>query len=299
MQNFDSMEERILNVVCNDYKNKFGKKLIIQQKRSVGGGCISHSAQLTTTQGTFFLKWNQYVEADLFLREAESLNEMAAITNNYLKVPRAIMAGEVNENPGYILMNFLPSGHTKKEDENLGIGLAVLHKKSANAFGFYHDNYCGSTLQPNAWNNNWVEFFGKQRIQFLIAEIQKHRHLSTEEVNAYETLTKKLPELIGNDHTPSLIHGDLWSGNYLYTSVGPAIIDPAAYYADREMEFSIMSMFGGFSQTTWDAYQNTFPFQSGWQERVQLYQICHVLNHYLLFGGSYGNQAYSIAKKFL
>ncbi|MGQ8335034.1 fructosamine kinase family protein [Sunxiuqinia sp. A32] len=293
------MEKKVIQIVCDDYQNKFGDELIIQQKRPVGGGCISHSLKLLTNQGEYFLKWNRFVEPDLFIREAESLNEMASVTNAYLTVPKVVLSRDVDNHPGYILMNFLPSGHTSNEDENLGIGLALLHKKSADRFGFYNDNYCGSTLQLNGWTDSWIEFFGQKRILFLIQEIQKNRHLSEKELNTYHRLIDRLPNLIGEDHKPSLIHGDLWSGNYMYTTNGPAIIDPATYYADREMEFSIMTMFGGFSQTTWNAYQYTFPFEKGWEERVQLYQIYHVLNHYHLFGGSYGNQAFSIAKKFV
>ncbi len=289
----------MLEQLCNDYLSQFGKELIIQDTHSIGGGCISHGLRLVTNECEFFLKWNQHVAKDLFIKEAEGLNEMAAVENEYLKVPQALLCKEVDETPGYILMQFLTSGSSSRQDESLGRGLAVLHQKSANKFGFHHDNYCGSTRQPNEWTNDWVRFFGEKRILYLVNEIKKTRSLSSDEIDTYNQLVESLPELIGLEHTPSLIHGDLWSGNYMYTSSGPAIIDPATYYADREMEFSIMTMFGGFSERTWSAYQEVYPLEYGWQERVQLYQVYHILNHYYLFGGGYGKQAYSVAKKYL
>lgn len=102
------------------------------------------------------------------------------------------------------------------------------------------------------------------------------------------------------DYTiPSLIHGDLWSGNYMYTANRPALIDPACYYADSEMELGMMQLFGGFSPAVWQAYQDEYPLPEGWQQRIPLYQLYHILNHLLLFGGSYGRQALEIAQAFL
>jgi fructosamine-3-kinase len=115
----------------------------------------------------------------------------------------------------------------------------------------------------------------------------------------YEKLIDRIPQLLAHQTVPSLIHGDLWSGNYMFTAGGPALIDPACYYADREMELGMMQLFGGFSSAVWSAYQEEFPLQEGWRGRVRLYQLYHVLNHQLLFGGSYGWQALDIAKEYV
>ena len=118
-------------------------------------------------------------------------------------------------------------------------------------------------------------------------------------IAVFEKLVNKLPELIPEGSKPALIHGDLWSGNYMYTSAGPALIDPAACYAGREMEMGIMTMFGGFSQRFWDAYNEEYPLPPDWRERNKLYQLYHILNHYYLFGGGYGQQAVSVARRYV
>lgn len=299
MLKFVCMEQKIISNIIEHYKVKFSESLTVKNKQAVSGGCISNSVKLKTNQGEFFLKWNSRTPDDLFLREAESLKELGDAEQSEVLVPKVILEKKADELPGYILLEFLPAGHTASEDEKLGIGLARLHRKTNDNFGFYHNNYCGATEQDNRWNNHWIDFFGQQRILYLVDKLSKSRSLSSVEKDTYYKLVTRLPELIPADTKASLIHGDLWSGNYLYTDNGPALIDPASYYGDREMELSIMTMFGGFSQITWQAYQNEYPLNPGWEDRVQLYQIYHILNHYYLFGGSYGSQALRIAKRYL
>ena len=105
--------------------------------------------------------------------------------------------------------------------------------------------------------------------------------------------------MVPSESTPALIHGDLWSGNYMITGKGPALIDPAVYYADREMEFAIITMFGGFSGRFYSAYNETYPLENDWKERNPLYQLYHILNHHLLFGGGYANQAAHVAGRYI
>jgi fructosamine-3-kinase len=129
--------------------------------------------------------------------------------------------------------------------------------------------------------------------------IKKERPLPSSELNSYDKLLNKMTELIPEDSKPVLIHGDLWSGNYMITKNGPALIDPAAYFADAEMEFSIITMFGGFSERFYNAYNGVNPLSPGWEKRNKLYQLYHVLNHYYLFGGGYQSQAKNIAQYYI
>jgi fructosamine-3-kinase len=192
-----------------------------------------------------------------------------------------------------------PATNTFGFDELLGRGIAQLHRKTASAFGFNHSNYCGTTIQDNTWTDNWPGFYAERRIWALVQQIKAARGMSSEEMKMYEKLVDKMPTLLAHRTVPSLIHGDLWSGNYMYAASGPALIDPACSYADREMELGMMQLFGGFSLRVWEAYQEEFPLQEGWRQRIRLYQLYHILNHYLLFGGSYGRQALEIAREYL
>ncbi len=276
---------------------EFGKEVKIQSSGSLGGGCINHASKISTNVGEFFLKWNANCAPDIFLREAESLEELIKAAKGELVVPKIFASKMVDDSPGFLVQEYLPTRYSQSgDDEKLGRGLAIIHKYSGNENGFYNDNYCGATQQNNQWEKNWANFFRDNRLRFLLGLIQKERPLPGSEVQVYENLLNRIPELVPEDSMPVLIHGDLWSGNYMTTEKGPALIDPASYYADREMEFAIMTMFGGFSQRFYDAYNSINSLPPDWRDRNQLYQLYHVLNHYYLFGGGYQIQALRIAR---
>ena len=289
----------VLKEVEKELTQRFDEPVVIKNSSVMGGGCINHASKIDTNVGSFFLKWNAHCQEDIFLREAESLQEMKKAVMDLLVVPEVFAAKEVDSTPGFLVLEFLPSSYGNANDEDLGRGLATMHRYSNPEFGFYHDNYCGATLQNNLWMNNWSEFFRLNRLAFLLDLIQKERPLPVSEIILYDKLLTRIPDLIPQSSTPVLIHGDLWSGNYMRTERGFVLIDPASYYADREMEFSIMTMFGGFSSRFYSAYNEVNPLPDGWKQRNQLYQLYHVLNHYYLFGGGYQNQALSIARRYL
>jgi fructosamine-3-kinase len=129
--------------------------------------------------------------------------------------------------------------------------------------------------------------------------IQQDRPLANSDVRVFKKLQEKIPDLLPNENKPVLIHGDLWSGNYMHTNNGPALIDPAAYFASREMEFAIITMFGGFSSHFFGAYNEINALPNDWKERNKLYQLYHILNHYYLFGGGYAEDALHIARFYI
>lgn len=292
-------EQDIIQLCIEKLTNVYGSSVQLSGSRSVGGGCINHAVKISTSAGVFFMKWNASAPEDMFLKEAAGLKEMC-LADSSLIIPEVIWSKEVDDFPGLLLMEYLQSAtNTSGMDERLGRGIAQLHRKTASAFGFYHSNYCGTTVQDNTWTESWPEFYAQRRIWNLVEQIKIRRGMSLEEQKFYEKLVCRIPVLLPHQTVPSLIHGDLWSGNFMYTANGPALIDPACYYADREMELGMMKLFGGFSSTVWDAYQEEFPLPEGWRQRNRLYQLYHVLNHYLLFGVSYGKQAVEIAKEYL
>ena len=292
-------EKDIIQLCIEKLATLFGSSVRLIDSRSVGGGCINHAIKINTSAGDFFLKWNASAPTDLFVKEAAGLNEMS-LAGSSLLIPKVIWSKQIDDLPRLLLMEYLPpTSNSSGFDERLGRGIAQLHRKTASAFGFHHFNYCGTTIQDNAWTNNWPEFYAQRRIWAIVEQIKTTREMSSEELKIYEKLVDRIPELLAHQTVPSLIHGDLWSGNYMYAANGPALIDPACSYADREMELGMMKLFGGFSSAVWSAYQEEFPLPEGWKERNRLYQLYHVLNHYLLFGVSYRQQALEMAMEYI
>ena len=265
--------------------------------RPVVGGCISETARIETSAGEFFAKWNEAGPADLFLREADGLRAMAKAAGSDLAIPRVVSArGPGALGPGLIVMELLQPGPL--DMEALGRGLAALHRSASASFGFPSHSYCGTTRQDNAPESSWSVFYGRRRLLPLLQLIESERGLAASERRVYDRLVERLPSLVAEGSAPSLIHGDLWSGNVLGSAGGPALVDPACAHADREMELGMMTLFGGFSERCFRAYEESWPLPSGWRERNGLYQLYHLLNHFLLFGGHYRPQALSVARRY-
>lgn len=270
--------------------------LAIRAVHPIGGGCISPTARIETTAGPFFAKWNDSGPSDFFLREADGLAEMAQAASG-LAIPDVIVARARDAGaPGLIVLELLEAAAL--DGEALGRGLAALHRWTAPEFGFRVDTYCGSTRQANAPLGSWADFYARRRLAPLVARIAESRGLDSSDRTVYERVIERLPGLVSDEATPALIHGDLWSGNVLGSRRGPALVDPACAYADREMELGMMTLFGGFPDRCFAAYEEAWPLPHGWRKRNALYQLYHVLNHFLLFGGHYGPQALGLARRF-
>lgn len=293
------MENALLHTLADDYFEKFSQELKILSVAALGGGCINRALFLVTNKGKLFLKWNSSGNADLFLREYESLLELNKADNEFIVFPKPLLAKTIDSTPGYLLTTFLEKGTLGNDDEKLGRGIAQMHKAQNNQYGFGHNNYCGATLQNNSYTSSWIDFYANNRILYIVNQIAKNKQWSSENRKTAESFIAKVPHLLNYKTSPALIHGDLWSGNYMYTAKGPALIDPCVCYCDREFEFGIMTMFGGFSQKVFDAYNEYYPLMPGWKDRNLIYQLYHVLNHYLLFGGFYKQQALDIMKRYI
>jgi fructosamine-3-kinase len=267
----------------------------------VGGGCIHHAARFETTAGDLFVKWNEDCPPDVFLREAFGLRALRA-AGSPLVVPEVrAAAAPSGATPAFIALEYLPParGRHAADDEALGRGLAALHRHTAPAFGFPVPTYCGSTLQDNTESPSWTRFYGERRLGALERLLDAEGRLEPADRRALGRLQERLPDLLPVPPAPSLIHGDLWSGNVIGTERGPGLVDPACAHADREMEFGITTLFGGFSDRFFAAYEEAWPLPAGWRERNPLYQLYHLLNHYLIFGGSYGAEARAVLGRYV
>ncbi|MBN1231226.1 MAG: fructosamine kinase family protein [Anaerolineales bacterium] len=259
----------------------------------IGGGCINNGAQLVTKSGkSFFLKTNSNAPVDMFAMEMEGLQ--ALTTEDGPRVPRPILYDN-----DFLLVEYLaPADRVKDFSIILGQQLAKLHKHSSTRFGFDYNNYIGSTPQQNTWTEDGYVFFARHRLTFQAELAAKNGYLGFDVITQISRICSRLKDLLP-DQPPSLLHGDLWDGNVIADSVGmPAIIDPAVYYGWAEAELAFTTMFGGFSEAFYQAYQEVNPLEKGWQSRFPLYNLYHYLNHLNLFGGGYLNSVMSVIRQF-
>ncbi|MDO9086874.1 MAG: fructosamine kinase family protein [Anaerolineaceae bacterium] len=270
----------------------------VMQIKSVGGGCINHASQVVTERNRYFLKWNPQPHPNMFTTEAQGLQMLAAVDT--IRVPSVIKFQEAEQNlPAFILLEWIE--HSTSFDQKLcGQQLAQLHLNSqSDQFGLDHNNYIGSTPQYNIWVSDWVAFFRDFRLQPQINLAQSNEYLSRSRQQNLERILSRLGNwLQGVPRKPALLHGDLWGGNVIADENGyPVLIDPAVYYGDREADLAFTHMFGGFSNDFYQAYNDVYTLEPGYQERFEIYNIYHILNHLNLFGESYGYSLDSVLNR--
>jgi|CXWL01.1.fsa_nt_gi fructosamine-3-kinase len=275
------------------------ERVRIESATVLSGGSAREALRLVTREGEFFAKWSDEGPEDIFACEARGLDALRAVSGS-ITVPRVIAARKRDtETPGFLIIEYLPGGRGgEADDESLGRGLAAIHRTTRSSFGFDASSYCGPTAQDNRASVTWVEFYRERRLRPLVEALQRRSGLSGADRGVFDRLMERLEELLPADSIPSLIHGDLWAGNVLSTTRGPALVDPACAYGDREMEFGITALFGGITPRAFAAYEEAWPLRPDWRERNPLYQLYHLLNHALLFGGHYGGEALRVAARF-
>ncbi|MCC8144981.1 MAG: fructosamine kinase family protein [Bacteroidales bacterium] len=257
-----------------------------------------HSGKIKTQSGKiFFLKSGH--ESAIYQCEANGLQELAKAQS--IRISKVISVGE-----NYILTQFIePSRPASGFFERLGRHLAKLHRYTYENYGFYENNFIGLNPQFNvpskSEKDNWIEFYLNKRllVQFHLAE--KNGFVSQQLRKDFNSLENKIEDLLQNSlEPPSLLHGDLWSGNFLCDSTNnPVLIDPAVYYGHREADLAMTKLFGGFPYSFYKSYQEEFPLKSGWEYREGIYKLYHVLNHLNLFGKSYLPETEYLIKQYL
>jgi len=279
-------------------EEKLGNK--VTSFKSLSGGCISDAYKITTSDNSnYFLKYNPSISDDMFIKEANGLNELAK--TNAIRVPKVL-----HFDSELILLEYIPTGSKKKTFfEDFGRQFAEMHQFSSDNFGFYEDNYIGSNPQMNIPDelekDDWVSFYFKKRILYQLKLAEKIGNSTEELRKGISKLENKINEIVGDSNEkPSLLHGDLWSGNYMVDEDGSAVlIDPAVYYGHREADLGMTKLFGGFGSEFYQAYNEAYPLQDGFEYRENIYKLYHVLNHLNLFGGGYYSQAISLIKYYV
>lgn len=284
---FDLMAPELQSKLGDWLSERTGQKFTPLSSRSVSGGCIHQSYILDGGERSYFVKLNRATERPVFEAEREALEAIHQSTS--IRVPRAIGCGSF-ENQSFLAMERLcfgrPGSHSWQE---MGAQLAALHRSTADQFGWPSANYIGASPQQNHWTGNWSEFFREQRLrpQLKMAN-QAGIHLRKR-----DALFDAAEAILGEHRTePSLLHGDLWSGNAGFLQDGsPVVYDLASYYGDREADLAFSEFFGGFPGAFYQAYLAAWPLPAGYERRKILYNLYHVLNHANLFGGGYVSQA--------
>lgn len=271
----------------------------VSSSQSIGGGSINRASKITTIKGKlYFIKWNQSAPADMFAKEKRGLNLLAS-AKTALRIPDAVNTGW-SDGTYYILMEFIEEKTGGEEaSEKFGKELAKLHKITAEQFGLKYDNYIGRLVQPNHQTDNWIDFFIEHRLKIQLKQAVDAGKLQNKTVKNFNELYKKLSDLLPEEPA-SLLHGDLWGGNYFFDIEGQAaIFDPAVYYGNREIEIAFTHLFGGFSLAFYEAYNQTFPLQPNFRKRKDIYNLYPLLVHTNMFGGHYGRQVEGILKRFV
>lgn len=275
-----------------------GIKTFINSSNNISGGSINQAAKLVYANKAFFLKWNhakQYPQ--MFEAERKGL-ELLRNTQS-IRIPKVIGTGNDNHY-SYLMLEYIDES---KSDHNFwrtfGRQLAALHRNTAQFFGLDHDNYIGSLPQSNQSMQNWPEFYFQQRIYPQLTLAAQAGYFSAKDIQDFENLGVLLSELFPPE-PPALLHGDLWSGNFLCGPKGEAVlIDPAVYFGHREIDLGMCRLFGGFHPDFYAAYHEAFPLAAGWENRIEISQLYPLLVHVNLFGGSYVTQVLKILRRFL
>jgi len=242
-----------------------------------------------------FVKTGPATTLDMFEAEADGLRELAAA--KVIRVPEVYETG-LDNGQAFIAMEKLQLQRaTGDVERRFGEQLAALHRCSGEQFGWRRDNTIGPTPQINTRSEDWVSFFREHRLEYQL-RLAGNNGYDGELQDRGATLCESLPQFFESyQPVASLLHGDLWGGNWGAADGEPAIFDPAVYYGDRESDIAMTRLFGGFGKGFYEAYATAWPMSPGYEQRCDLYQLYHVLNHLNLFGSSYLGQALSLLRR--
>ena len=275
----------------------FGEDVVVHNTQALSGGDINEVLRLSTSHGEFCVKRNSASRFPaMFEREASGLELLR--TNSRFTLPKVIASGEEGQT-SFLIMEFIDSGNKEPGFwDDFGRKLAAMHEHTSDSFGLDEENYIGSLYQSNNERSNWGSFYAEERLIPQLVLARDKQLLDAATLKKAECLCSRLNEYFPKEPS-ALLHGDLWSGNYMVDANGdPALIDPAVYYGHREMDLGMTLLFGGFDRKMYAAYNEFYPLESDWRGRGGLCQLYPVLVHVNLFGSSYARQAESIISKF-
>lgn len=300
--------ETLLDSMSKACTESLGREVKLEPARgggASGGGGASVSAAIDSTTGQkYFIKSASTSGGGSSMLHAEYMGVKEMAETDTIKVPNPIAFGEHHGAPrdiAFVVFEYLEFSGGGSGYE-LGQHLAKMHKSfSENGqFGFHVDNTIGATPQPNLpWVDNWADFWIQHRLGHML-KLTGDAGLDDATVDKLKAKTR---QLLSHNPEPSLIHGDLWGGNKGYAKVDgktvPVIFDPATYYGDREADIAMTYLFGGFGSDFYEGYESEWPLPAGHEKRKTVYNLYHILNHDVLFGGMYLRQAQGMIDQIL
>ncbi|MHB1515000.1 MAG: fructosamine kinase family protein [Acidiferrobacteraceae bacterium] len=297
---FESMEYDdsglIWAPIAQQISNVTGQALVIRSVRPMHGGSINSASVIEGDDRRFFVKHNDPSRLDMFRAEAAGLQEIRSTLT--LKVPTPICCGRTRH-VAYIVLEYLALGDGETAAEQFGWRLAAMHQHSHDRFGWHLHNTIGTTPQINTPGDDWPSFLRAHRLGYQLALAAQHGYRQI--IEPGERLLERL-SVFFQDYRPrpSLLHGDLWAGNYAADGNGqPVVFDPAVYYGDREADIAMTELFGRLPDRFYEAYRHALPLDPGYTVRRDLYNLYHILNHLNLFGPGYLEQANRLIRRLL
>ena len=291
-------------MISNSFKIHLEKTLqqgkylsgVIEKVIPISGGSINKTYELKGNQQSFFVKVNDLNKfPGMFDKEVLGLNLLRK--SSPIIVPEVILKGAF-EQQAFLVLEYIESSEpSKKYWENFGESLAILHSNTQLEFGLEYNNYNGSLIQVNNQAEDWVNFFIQNRLIEQQRQARNNGRLDKQLSDMLDRLYSKLDSFFPIEK-PALLHGDLWSGNYLVKDGNPCFMDPAVYYGHREVDLAMSLLFGGFDKKMYQAYDAQFPLEKGWEKRVDVLNLYPLMVHVNLFGASYAQRVKSILKHY-
>ncbi|MDQ6950372.1 MAG: fructosamine kinase family protein [Mariprofundales bacterium] len=281
----------IWTVVASEVSKASGHPFTIRQRVKLSGGSINAAFRIDDGEQSFLVKLNHQNQLTMFEAEREGLALLRSVGAS-VRIPAVVCCGSAQDR-SWLVLEYIPlRPSTDGTAEVLGSAMATIHRQTDDRYGWSRDNTIGVTPQMNAQGDSWRDFFRDHRLgeQLRLAE---NNHLDMALLRKGEFVLNACNALLAGHQPPaSLLHGDLWSGNQAADQRGaPVVFDPAVYYGDRECDLAMTRLFGGIPDAFLRAYHDLYPIDSGFERRMPLYNLYHLLNHANMFGGGYVRQA--------
>ncbi|TLS35741.1 fructosamine kinase family protein [Pseudalkalibacillus caeni] len=267
---------------------KIGDPSEIKEMKSVSGGQINDSYYVRTNEHEWFIKMNSRAGEGFFQSEALGLNLLKEVGQARVPEVKGVFKEE-KDHPAMLILEWIEEGREPVNQEELGRMVARMHCATSRFAGLKEDNFVGELPQINQQNEDWVQFYGENRLMPQAKIAKEKGYFNGAREKSFNKVIEFLDRWIGHGPSFSLLHGDLWSGNFLSDEQGkPVLIDPAVSYGDREADLAFTELFGGFSPGFYEAYKEFSPLEEGYTERKPIYQLYYLLIHLNIFGEMYG-----------